>query len=253
MQDMMIKPDIFSPYPNLLALQTTRHGGISDEPFASLNLGHNTRDTPENTRMNRQILCNHAGIHPSSLVTADQVHGTKVLHAREGGHYSGYDAFITDRAGLYLCILTADCFPVLIYDRERNVVGAAHAGWQGSAANVAGKTLSAMREGFGTKPSSCLAWIGTGISAAAYEVGREVASRFESRHTEPNPSGTCQLDLSSVNRQQLIHGGLADTTIATSPFCTVRNNNDYYSYRKENGNTGRMMALIGIIPDGTAP
>lgn len=249
MVHMMIEPDIFSPYPNLRALQTTRHGGISREPFASLNLGHNTGDNPENIDRNRRILCSRAEISHSSLVTADQVHGTEVLHARRGGHYSGYDAFITDSPGLYLCILTADCFPVLIYDRERNAVGAAHAGWQGSAANVAGKTLSAMREAFGTKPSSCLAWIGTGISAAAYEVGKEVAARFESRHAHKNPSGTYQLDLCSINRDQLEQSGIADTAIAVSPFCTARNNRDFYSYRKENGNTGRMISLIGI----TAP
>lgn len=250
MKELFIQPEIFSAFPGLCALQTTRHGGISPEPFATLNLGHNTLDASSNVFRNRKILCNYLGISPPSLVTANQIHGTKVLQAVEGGHYSGYDAFITDRQNVFLCILTADCFPLLFYDHEHEVVGAVHAGWKGTAANAAGITIAAMTEKFGTSPSACLVWIGTGISGSAYEVGREVANRFSGSYLTLSSDDRILLDLASANLDQLLDAGVPRSSIEVSPFCTVRNNEDFFSYRKEKRNTGRMIALIGINSAG---
>ncbi len=246
MRKLYLQPEIFSPFREVLALQTTRYGGVSPEPFATLNLGHNTPDEPANILHNREILCGSLGIDPSSLVTADQVHGTKVFTAVRGGHYSGYDAFVTDRKNIFLCILTADCFPVLLYDHEHAAAGALHAGWKGTAANAAGKTLVTMKEQFGTTPSNCLAYIGTGISGNEYEVGKDVADRFDHRHLALSSGGKQLLDLASANLDQLVEAGIPRSSIEISPFCTVRNNSDFFSYRREGGKTGRMIALIGI-------
>ena len=245
---LFIQPEIFSAFEELRALQTTRHGGISQEPFATLNLGHNTSDNPANVLQNRRTLCSRIGIDLSSLVMADQVHGTKVYHAIEGGHHTGYDALITDRKNVFLCIFTADCFPVLLYDHEHEAVGAVHAGWKGTAANAVGTTIAAMTEKFGTSPSACLVWIGTGISGNAYEVGRKVADRFSGKYLAASSDDRILLDLASANFDHLLDAGIPRSSIEVSPFCTVRNNEDFFSYRKEKGNTGRMMALIGITP-----
>jgi YfiH family protein len=253
MKKLFIQPEIFSRHHNICALQTTRHGGVSPKPFASLNLGHSTPDNPANVLRNKEILCGHLGIDPSSLVTADQVHGTTICEAAEGGHRrEGFDAFITDTANVFLCILTADCYPILLYDPEHNAAGAVHAGWKGTAANAAGKTVEAMKERFGSSPSSCLAYIGAGISGNAYEVGREVADRFSGKHLTALPDGRTLLDLASANLDQLLEAGIPDSHIEVSPFCTVRNNRDFFSYRREKGQTGRMIALIGIKP-GPSP
>ena len=253
MNTLFKKPQIFAPYENLVALQTTRHGGVSPEPFASLNLGPNTFDTPENILRNREILCSHLGVAPSSLVTADQKHGTKVLHAVVGGHYSGYDAFVTGRQDVFLCILTADCFPVLLFDPENEVSGAAHAGWKGTAANVVGITIEAMKKKFGTSPSRCCAYIGTGISGSIYEVGQEVAACFGNKYHKPSPHGRILLDLAAANLDQLLEAGIPRDCIEVSPFCTFRNNRDFFSYRKERGNTGRMISLIGVSSVNRTP
>lgn len=248
MNKPFIQPGIFTAYREICALQTTRHGGTSPEPFATLNLGHNTPDEPANVLKNRQILCSRLGIDPSSLVTAEQVHGTTVYEAVEGGHHAGYDAFITDRKNVFLCILTADCYPILLYDHEHKAAGAVHAGWKGTASNAAGMTIKAMKERFGTSPSLCLAYIGTGISGSAYEVGREVADRFSDKHLAVSPGGKILLDLASANLDQLLDAGIPRNSIEVSPFCTVRDNRDFFSYRKEKGKTGRMITLIGIKP-----
>ncbi len=245
-----IVPDCFLLYRELIALQSTRNGGGSEGSFSSLNLGRNTDDLKERFEENFLRLCTDIGINPARLVTSRQVHGTEILFAKEPGDYDGYDALITDRKNLFLCIFTADCYPVLIYDPRHQASGAVHAGWKGSAGAIVMKTIEAMRMRFNTIPEECLAWIGTGISPEAYEVGREVALEF--------PAGSCQrspdrnneekylLDLARVNYHQLLASGVPPSNIERSPFCTVRDNNLFFSYRRDQGETGRMVSLIGI-------
>jgi len=245
-----IVPDCFLPYHELIALQSTRNGGGSEGAFSSLNLGRNTGDRKEHIEENFQRLCADISINPGRLVTSRQVHGTEILCAKEPGDYDGYDALITDKKNLYLCIFTADCYPVLIYDPRHQASGAVHAGWKGSAGAIVMKTIEAMKERFNSLPEECLAWIGTGISPGAYEVGREVALEF--------PAGSCQrspnrnneekylLDLALINYQQLLASGVSPSNIERSPFCSVRDSNLFFSYRRDQGETGRMVSLIGV-------
>lgn len=243
-------PDCFHQYSKLIALQSYRNGGVSNGNYFSLNLGKNTNDREENVRENTRILCAAAGIDPECMVSSEQVHGTSILRAENPGHYNGYDAFITERKNLFLCIFTADCYPVLIYDPRHNASAAIHAGWKGSAGKIVMKTIAAMESSFNSDPSECLAYIGTGISAESYEVGREVAMNFpeESRPHLPyrNEEEKYLLDLGTVNYRQLLASGICASNIERSPFCTVRNNDLFFSYRRDKGKTGRMVSLIGI-------
>ncbi|NTW82225.1 MAG: peptidoglycan editing factor PgeF [Chlorobiaceae bacterium] len=249
-----IVPECFSETGNLLALQSTRQGGVSEGPYASLNLGRNTGDTPEKIHENLLLLCSAAGIGKDRLVSSNQVHGTSILYAQNPGHYDGYDAFVTDKADLFLCILTADCYPVMIYDRKRRVVGAAHAGWKGTAGKIATKTIDEMSACFNTEPSDCLAYIGTGISAGVYEVGKEVFDLFPEEFSMKriSPGGDLKyfLDLAKANCRQLLDSGLAEANIEQSPFCSFLDSEMFYSYRRDNGTTGRMVSLIGIRSGG---
>ncbi|MEC9486389.1 MAG: peptidoglycan editing factor PgeF [Prosthecochloris sp.] len=248
MIDTVIQPAVFQPFGRVTALQTMRHGGVSPEPFTSLNFGPNTGDTPENLDANTQRLCIAMNIPPESIATAEQVHGTEICHVTEGGLYSGYDAFITATPGIFPGILTADCFPVLLLDPVRNAVAAIHAGWKGTVGAISRITLHAMQKAFGTDPRHCFAWIGTGISARAYEVGEDVAKGFAVRYLRPSQNDRYLLDLAGVNRDQLVDAGIPSIRISASPFCTFLDNRHFYSYRKEQGRTGRMLTLIGIRP-----
>lgn len=248
--EQYIVPDCFLPYRELIALQSTRNGGRSGGAFASLNLGRNTGDLKEHVEENFQRLCADIGINPGRLVTSRQIHGTEILFAEKPGNYDGYDALITDRQNLFLCIFTADCYPVLIYDPRHRASGAVHAGWKGSAGAIVMKTIEAMKMRFNSLPEECLAWIGTGISAEAYEVSREVALEF--------PAGSCQhaperhneekylLNLALVNYRQLLASGVPPANIECSPFCSHRDSNLFFSYRRDQGETGRMVSLIGV-------
>lgn len=248
-----LHPSIFHNIPGLLALQTTRSGGVSEVPQDSLNLAWHTGDDPEHVRENYRRFCAYLGISPASIVTTGQVHGTEIALVTAPGNLDGYDALITNVRGLYVGIMTADCYPILIHDRRTGASGAAHAGWQGTAGRIAEKTLKAMHEAFGTHPEECLTWIGTGISGERYEIGGEVAARFDSRYLRPSPSGEGRylLDLSAANRDQLLDAGIPAGQVQCSEYCSYRDSNIFFSYRRDNGKTGRMLALIGVREQNT--
>ena len=246
MTESFIEPEVFRPFNDLIALQTTRHGGVSPAPWLSFNFGSATGDDLLNVKRNTERLCTILGIPYRSLVTAGQVHGTTVVHAVEGGHYPSCDALVTATQGLFLGILTADCFPVLLHDPETGACGAAHAGWKGSAGNISGAVLDAMKNFFGSSAASCRAWVGTGIGRERYEVGHEVAGRFDPAYIEPSAPDKFLLDLAAINRDQLIGCGVAPEHIEVSPFCTAVHNRDFFSHRREKGTTGRMLSLIGV-------
>lgn len=243
-------PGIFSGINNLVALQTTRNGGASPAPFNSLNFGKNTGDSAGNIRQNTVALCRSLNIAPDTLAGSDQVHGTKLLHVRQPGFYSGYDALATAEQGIYLCIYTADCFPVLLFDPVNRAAAAIHAGWKGTACMIVPKTITFMQQRFRSNPDDILAWIGTGISQAAYEVEFAVADNFSPAHYKATPSddGKYLLDLAGANLEQLLRSGVPEKQIETSTFCSSRDSNLFFSYRRDAGKTGRMVSLIGLTP-----
>ena len=232
-----IVPHSFRQFGELIALQSTRTGGVSKGPYAALNLGINTRDSAEMVHENTLRLCAAAGINPERLVSSEQVHGTEILTAEKPGRYQGYDAFITGKTDLHLCIFTADCYPVLIFDPRHHATGAVHAGWKGSAGRIVMKTVAAMQKNFNSIPAECFAWIGTGISAPAYEVGPEVAREFPPenwrRSSLPEENDTYMLDLSLANCQQLLASGIPQSNIEQSRFCSFSDSDLFYSYRRD--------------------
>jgi len=168
--------------------------------------------------------------------------------AENAGLYEGYDAMITNHPGLFLSVTIADCTPVLVYDPVHRAVATIHAGWRSTAALIAKKALRAMKESFHTRPQDCVAYVGTCIDECSYEVGEEVAKHFETAFVRQNglPGKYC-LDLKAANAAQLRSRGILESRIEISPYSTVLNNEDYFSHRKEKGQTGRMLALIGLL------
>ena len=248
-----IVPDSFIGYHELIALQSTRNGGISKGRYSSLNLGRNSGDYIEMVYENTKRLCSTVGIDPGKLVCSDQVHGTEILFAEQPGQYHGYDALLTNKKNLFLCIFTADCYPVMVYDPRHNASGAIHAGWKGSARQIVVKTIEAMTKHFSSIPGECRAYIGTGISYNAYEVELEVARQFPPDTTTHSPLSPNKekylLDLGMVNYRQLLASGIPASNIERSPFCSYADSNLFFSYRRDQGKTGRMVSLIGTCSE----
>lgn len=240
-------PAIFQDFPKLVAAESTRLGGVSLPPYASLNLGLSTPDDPAAVAENRRIFFQALGIDPGQVASAHQVHGEAILQAEHPGREDGYDAFITNKRGLFLSVTVADCTPILIYDPVRESVAAIHAGWRGTVTRLVSKTLEALRGNYGTQAADCFAWIGTCIDACDYEVDADVANHFTDAFKRWDPGRQkFFLDLKAANKAQLLRAGVPDNQIEVSALSTVTHNDLFFSHRKEKGLTGRMLNVIGM-------
>ncbi|MCX6295223.1 MAG: polyphenol oxidase family protein [Bacteroidetes bacterium] len=148
---------------------------------------------------------------------------------------------------MFLAVSVADCTPILIHDTKNNAVAAIHAGWKGTVGKIVLNTLQLMGEQYGTEGKYCKAFIGACISYENFEVGDEVATYFElSQKRFDKQKQKWFVDLKKANMKQLLDFGVMEKNIEISDFCTVKNNNTFFSHRKEKGVTGRMMAVIGM-------
>lgn len=241
-------PNIFSRFDKLIAAESTRHGGVSEGPYASLNLGGSTQDKPEHVIENNIRFFNALGVPFETVAKSHQVHEDKILHVRNPGRFEGFDALITNQPNIQLAVTVADCTPILIFDPVTNSAAAIHAGWRGTVKQIVEKTVAMLTAEFGTDPKNCVAYVGTCIDECSFEVGEDVSDHFDEAYKRLDAEKLKYfVDLKAANRDQLIRAGLALENIEVSTFSTVLNNEDYFSYRFEKGVTGRMLATIGII------
>jgi polyphenol oxidase len=243
---------------------STRIGGVSEIAGASqrggdLNLGFTDRDTVEAVSLNRERFLSSAvpagGEASWGMVTLKQMHSALVRRVSrseiaERASLWG-DGLLTNEPGVLLGIQTADCLPILIVDRQRQAVGAFHAGWRGTLKGVVERGVAAMGREFGSLPADLLAAIGPGIGQCCFTVGAEVRDLFRARYAYSDElfsdGQTLSLDLVEANRRQLLAAGLRPEAIFTLNACTSCRTDEFFSYRAERGKTGRMMAIIGVV------
>jgi YfiH family protein len=158
------------------------------------------------------------------------------------------DGLITAQKGVMLGILTADCVPVLFYDPVCEVVAAVHAGWRGTQANIVAGCVTKMQAHFGSDPKDIVVGIGPSIGKCCYEVGEEVAKHFHpiKGACESKGDGKYLLDLQYINKYQLLKAGVLENHIEHSGICTACNTERFFSYREEQGCSGRFMSLVGM-------
>ncbi len=212
---------------------------------------------------NRQRVWAEMGFAEKQVALAEQTHSDGVAVVAEGtgaAPLPGVDALVTNTPNVLLMLFFADCVPVYLVDPVHKAIGLAHAGWRGTAANIAGSTVRTMTEEFACRPSACLAAIGPSIGGDSYEVGPEVADQFRTLTStrglnnvvtlRNEISGTYNLNLRQVVFGQLLQAGLRAEAIAVCDEDTFRNSRDFFSYRRD-GVTGRMGAFLGIKETGT--
>lgn len=257
---------------------STSPGGVSElEAKKVLNLGFTGWDTRENVLENRRRFQSALGANDLQLISLKQIH-SDVIHLFDSvptKTCSG-DASATNRSGLLLGVQTADCVPILLVDARNRSIAAIHAGWRGTLARLAVKTIGQMQMHFKTKPAGLLAAIGPSIGGCCYEVGTEVAIQFHSQFAdapewfdefrtgdEPNPiqwlnmmppghqppPKNVLLDLKKANRAQLLAAGLRPQNIFVSGLCTACHPDLLFSYRKQGPQSGRHLSVIGIERD----
>jgi|SRR5581483_8126565 len=232
---------------------TTRAGGASRAPYDSFNLSAGVGDDPRAVERNRRRLAAAAGLTADTVRWMRQVHGTGVavvegpgrgLDDSVGGDHDGVDAMVTDRPGIALAVLAADCVPVLLADAAAGVLGAAHAGRVGAAAGVLTSTLEAMIR-LGARPERIEALLGPAVCGGCYEVPEAMRAEVEARLPGSacrTGSGTPGLDLRAGLRAQL--SALGVRRLDTDPRCTVEDPT-LYSHRRD-GRTGRLAAITWL-------
>lgn len=240
-------------YPDLVHAVTTRHGGVSQPPWATLNMGGSVKDDPAAVDENHDRVCAALGVRRDHLVTAYLTHSANVAVAAQadrGGKFTDTDALITADPETYLILRFADCVPVLLFDPVRRVVGIVHAGWRGTLALVTQRAAQAMTARFGSAVGDIRAAIGPSIGPCCYEVGDEVVAQTRAVFRAEadgllHPNGArYHLDLWAANRAQLAAIGVDQ--VETAEVCTACHVADYFSHRAERGRTGRFSAVIGL-------
>ena len=243
----VIVPDWPAP-PCVKALFTTRPGGVSTGPYASLNLGAHVGDDASNVLENRRRLGELLPVEPAWL---NQVHGVNVVLAEtvpslDADHLKA-DAVVTAQRHTPCAVLVADCLPVLLCSEDGTIVGAAHAGWRGLQAGVLERTVEAMN----ASPAKLMAWLGPAIGPNAFEVGTDVFDAFTAESAEDASAlqpiigkpDKYLADIYTLARRRLQRAGVH--AIFGGQFCTVTESTRFFSYRRD-GQTGRMAGLIWI-------
>ena len=256
------------------AFSTTRHGGVSEGNYASLNINEYCGDSKANTDANRLLLANELGIDANHIIMPHQTHGVESrIIGEEFANLpdgvkkmllEGVDAVMTNIPGMCIGVSTADCIPVLLYDEEHHAAAAIHAGWRGTQARIVHKTVQEMRMAYQTDPTKLKAVIGPGISLDNFEVGDEVYAAFEQaafdmstiaeERIKRNPNAEdpakaferkWHINLPLANIQMLTHNGVDEANIINTGICTFDNADNYFSARRLGIESGRI--YTGII------
>lgn len=242
-----IQYPIFDAFNNLVAFTSTKQSFNTEKTRF-------TGDTPDIFEENRIHLAKMLGIEVRQLIFPRQTHTNCVAEIAEipECELKETDALITDKTGICICVQTADCVPVLLFEPEKCVIAAIHAGWRGTVKKIAAETVQKMVSNYQCDPAKIVAAIGPSISPAVYEVGSEVTDAIH--QSIPNPdkvihpkeTGKHHVDLWAANREVLIEAGLKPENIEIAEECSFTDTERFFSARKEGADTGRMVSGIMI-------
>lgn len=260
------QPLRFALFDDVPHAMSTRLGGVSPHPYASLNLGMSTLDAEHRVLENRRRFLGTLGITREDVHVARLSHGAAVSVFRSGDSHRSTsapvrkgsqdvervffsDAVVSNRPGFFALLTFADCVPLAFYDRNRGVVGAAHAGWRGTALGIAPRVVLTMVREFGSRPGDIVVGIGPSIGSCCYEVGADVIDRFKEHDQEPaalREGDRFKVDLWETNARQLRDAGIPNGSIDNPRLCTSCSVSRFFSHRAENGTTGRGALCIGV-------
>lgn len=233
----------------------TRRTGVSTGGFESLNVGDRVGDKKEDVRENLRLIKKALAIPENGLVMARQVHGDRIVEIGRNDPLpmprAECDGFVTARTGLALGIKTADCVPLLFFDRRLRVAGAVHAGWRGTALGIAAKMIGIFRGSFSSRRADVMVLVGPAIGPCCYEVDAPVFEAFAARTKADRFFHKCEgkerwmFDISLANRLQLMEAGIPANNILAADMCTSCNRELFFSHRAAQGkDEGRQMSII---------
>ena len=251
-----LRVEQWNRYPDLLHGFLGRQGGKSVGPYAGLNVSYRVGDDAKIVSQNVCDMKLAVGIHDGRIITMNQVHGDHIVEVKETKikEAGEADGMVTREKDAYLGVLTADCVPILFVAPEQRIAAAVHAGWRGTLAGIAAKTVGILREQYGVATDGMEAALGPAIGACCYEVKEDVSrplvvkwGKLAEIALEFREAKTF-LDLRSLNRAILERAGIPSQQILSVGPCTCCAANDFFSYRRERKKTGRQISFIGWAP-----
>ncbi|MEW9501383.1 peptidoglycan editing factor PgeF [Jeotgalibacillus marinus] len=248
-------------FPSLVASFSTKNGGVSMGPYQSLNCGLHVNDHRADVVTNRTLLGTDCDAPITKWVMADQVHGDTIKYVtsddvgKGSTHYEDAlaktDGLWTTEKNVFLSLCYADCVPIYYMDPVSNFAGVAHAGWKGTVKDIAGSMIR-VAENAGVDSTNLQVAIGPSIGPCCYLVDDYVINKVNDSLIKEVPNvyhkleeGQYRLDLKMVNYQLLLQAGLNEKQIITSSYCTSCEEQLFFSHRRDQGVTGRMVAVIG--------
>jgi len=243
----LLEAGIFKPYKSVAAFFTEKNSTFvnTNKKIPGLNFGLNTGISEKDIKKNIELVCKEVGWKDSKFVLGEQVHDTHVEFVNSPGIYPETDAFITNKSNLILGIQVADCAVVLLSDPENGIIGATHAGWRGAIAGIVKKTVNLMISA-GARPDRMIAYISPCISQENFEVGQEVAAQYPVEFVDYTSYKNPHLNLKGFLKNHLEQTGVPSKQIEVSKCCTVNDAEKFYSYRREQKKSGRMLGLIKL-------
>ncbi|MGP4078127.1 peptidoglycan editing factor PgeF [Halobacillus sp. K22] len=249
----------FTNHEKIIAGLTTRQGGHSERPFNTLNMGLHVQDESDTVLRNREELAQETGFPLKNWIIGEQIHDirVKVIENGEKGkgvfsHESavaGVDGLITNHTDVLLGAFYADCVPLFLYAPVSGWIGIAHAGWKGTVRNMVSQMIGKLTAQ-GCSLDEIELVIGPCISEKNYEVDQRVYDQvpveFRGEAAVYVSSGKYKLDLKKLNEAMALQSGLNKENVLVSRLCTYEEENLFYSHRRDQGRTGRMLGFIGL-------
>ena len=242
--DIILKSKLLSGFPGVVQSMSTMLGGSEEAPFYN-NLSFWVGDNEESVKKNRRSFFESFGIDQKQLAIPQQVHSANVKIVDEPGYYRNYDGLITSKKNIFLIVSTADCFPVMIYDKSKQVIAGIHSGWKGTQKEIVSNGIDMMVNEFNSNPEDKTVYIGPGISRDKFEVGGDVSNLFDSRY-RIEANGKYFIDIKQIILDQLKSKGIPENNIEASELCSYCSSGYLHSYRRDRDKSGRMFSVIGM-------
>lgn len=241
---------------------STRQGGVSGGMWSSLNLGVSRGDNPDHVRENYRRFLSAVGARGDVMVMSNQVHKDHVRVVTSADWKTDpygkvtyeADGLMTATPGVSLVVFASDCIPVLLYDPERRVIAAVHAGWRGTASGIVTRAVDKMADVYDCRPENILAAIGPGICRHCFETHEDVPNAMMAamgtpvlHHVQIKENGKFSVDLKGINAMRLEQAGLNPENISVCDECPSCLSDKYWSHRKTGNNRGSMAAVIQLL------
>lgn len=239
----IIQSSLFQKFPEIALGISTRTFENPDDPFG-LNMSITVDSNSGRVIANRKKFFEFLGFDYASIATQRQIHSDIIKVVNSGGSFGESDALITSKENIGLAISIADCTPIFLYDKQSKIIAGVHSGWRGTEKEILRKVISKLKNEFNSDPKNIFAFIGPAISQRNYEIGNEVAEKFDRKYiTEIGNSKF--LDVSGINFDILLEEGIEYQNIELSNLCTFENE-FLHSYRRDGNSSGRALGIIAI-------